>query len=138
MGVASSSVMVPVAVASLMVGVPPGSFAAFPAALSFTSKSSLGSSSVSSVVVTVTVCVVTPAAKVRVVAGTAVKSAAVAPPSTSAVAHFTVTTFPLAPARVTVKLIASPSSPLASATEKLGVASSSVTVTFTAPAVSPS
>ena len=130
--------MVPVAVARVMVGVPPGSSAAFPAALSFTSKVSLGSSRVSSVVVTETVFSVTPAAKVRVVKATAVKSAAVAWPVTRAVAHFTVTTFPLAPARVTVKLIAFPSSPLASATEKLGVASSSVTVTFTAPAVSPS
>ena len=127
-GAASSSVIVPMAVSSVIVGVSPGPSAAFAGELNVTSNVSASSWNVSSVVWTVTVFVVSPAAKVRVVASTSVKSVAAAPSSTSAVAQSTVTTLGVAPARVTTKVIASPSLPLPSATEKLGVASSSVIV----------
>ena len=127
-GVSSSSVIVPVPVSSLIVGAKPGSPAPFAAPLSFTSNVSFGSSITSSVVLTVTAFAVSPAAKVKVVAATAVKSAAVAPPLTSAVAQATRTTFAVAPSRVTTKLSGSPSAARASPTLKLGVLSLSVIV----------
>ena len=127
-GGASSFVIVPVPVSSLIVGAKPGSPAPFAAPLSFTSNVSFGSSITSSVVLTVTVFVVSPAANGKVVAVTGVKSAAVAPPLTSAVAQVTLTTFAVAPSRVTTKLSGSPSAALASPTLKLGVSSLSVIV----------
>ena len=81
------------------------------------------------------VFVVSPAANNSVSAGrTRVKSeaAAASAPLRRVVAHFTDTAFPVAPARVTVNETASPSDASASATEKLGVASSSVMVSVTA------
>ena len=127
-GVSSSSVIVPIPVSSLIVGAKPGSPAPFAGPLSFTSNVSCGSSITSSVVLTVTAFAVSPAAKVKVVAATAVKSAAAALPLTSAVAQVTLTTFAVAPSRVTTKLSGSPSAALASPTLKLGVSSLSVIV----------
>ena len=136
-GTASSSSMVPSPVSSLIVGAKPGSPAPFAAPLSFTSNVSFGSSITSSVVLTVTVFVVSPAANCKVVAVTGVKSAAVAPPLTSAVAQATLTTFAVAPSRVTTKLSASPSAARASPTLKLGVLSLSVIVSVAFVMVTP-
>ena len=127
-GMSSSSVMVPIAVARVIVGSPPGSPSAFAGSESRNSKISSSSSRASSAVATVTVLVFSLAAKSSVWATVVwVKSPVEAALSSveRAVDHFTDTSFCDAPARVTVKLSAPPSVALTSATEKLGVSSTS-------------
>ena len=110
-----SSPIVPVAVGS-------AASVAFDGFDSVTVKVSFASSVLSTVVCTVTVCVVSLGMKVSVAAGTAVKSVpamAVSPVSTD-VAQFTVTVCVLAADSVTVKVTGLPSVAEASATLSSG------------------
>ena len=114
-GFEASSLMVPMAVPF------DSEIVALSGLLRVTVKVSSSSSIVSGVVWTVKVLVVSLARMVRVVAGTAVKSAASAVSVDSMlVAYWTVTSLALAWLRVTVKVTALPSAALASATLSLG------------------